>query len=839
MKDHIATMLSVLDAVGSEVPIVGQLITLANRAKECIDRMDATNETLAELTRAIARVEPTVRRYGGVTVDDDIRCKLENLKQLVMEICNHATKWSGKAMLKKMWNTNSYREKFESDRLLMVACLDSLSRAVEVDTNLGVKGLRLAQEDVRKLAEENNQIAATISEQVKALAAQMGAAPGNGQVSQEIMDALLGASEQQAAMRGEMNAKFDGAAARQAEMSGKLDALGNRSQDVLDQLLDASERQDAAGREQAAMSGKLDDGSKERAEMNGKLDDLIASDRGQDVLDKLNDASEIQAATAKKQEEIRREQAEINAKLDGLAASHEKQSRRQRAKSDRNAALGDAEIPEADITLEPEASLGVGGFGAVHLGRYYNKSVAVKVMDTKGLTMALGKKLEGDFTNEVSIMKNLTHPNIIRIWGCCTTVTNKLGSVHTVLVEFGDKLPPSWKLGVFDEAAHGMAYLYSRNPPVQHQDFKPANLLVMDDWGVKITDFGLSKSDITLSSTTMTNAGGANGGTLAYMAPEVHDEEPFTEKCDVYSYGVSLWEIWTGKVPFEGLKLGQLIKKVCYEKKRPSTDGLDVGMKKLVEKCWAHDPDERPNFEEIKEELRTLVPDHIEKPDGSGGARPKKDHGDEGELEHALKMQLEEERRAAQREKREKEELEAKLARLEMNSGNPTLNKNSSSTENESVDEKWERLLDDTEAEGNSIPVGDTLVMAVVEGVFLDGDDACNKKVLLGLMDIRNTGAVTKLEFKKFCSRWKKTGLDFAAYLEQETEKKRKEEEEAARKAQEEAAEAKRVADEERRQAEADAAAEKEREEERGKKLEEMGGEVALVDAAENGDAKM
>ena len=62
-----------------------------------------------------------------------------------------------------------------------------------------------------------------------------------------------------------------------------------------------------------------------------------------------------------------------------------------------------------------------------------------------------------------------------------------------------------------------------------------------------------------------------------------------------------MWEIWTGKVPFEGLKLGQLIKKVCYEKKRPSTDGLDVGMKKLVEKCWAHDPDERPNFEEIKE----------------------------------------------------------------------------------------------------------------------------------------------------------------------------------------------------------------------------------------------
>ncbi|GMI36524.1 hypothetical protein TeGR_g2476, partial [Tetraparma gracilis] len=146
-------------------------------------------------------------------------------------------------------------------------------------------------------------------------------------------------------------------------------------------------------------------------------------------------------------------------------------------------------------------------------------------------------------------------------------------------------------------------------------------------------------------------------------------------------------------------------------------------------------------------------------------------------------------------------ELQTKLVRQRMNSGTPTLNKNSSSAETETVDEKWERLRDDAGAEGKSIPADYTLVMAV-EGIFLDGDDACNKKVLLSLMDIGNTGVVTKGEFKKFCSRWKKTGLDFAAYLEQETEKKGGGGE-AARKAQEEAAEAKRVADEKRRQAEA------------------------------------
>jgi hypothetical protein len=144
--------------------------------------------------------------------------------------------------------------------------------------------------------------------------------------------------------------------------------------------------------------------------------------------------------------------------------------------------------------------------------------------------------------------------------------------------------------------------------------------------------------------------------------------------------------------------------------------------------------------------------------------------------------------------------FEAELTEQQINSGNPTLNKHSSSAETETVDEKWDRLRDDAGAEGKSIPADYTLVTAF-EGIFLDGNDVCNKEVLLRLMDIGNTGVVTKGEFKKFCSRWKKTGLDFAAYLEQETEKVRKAEE-------------------------------------RRKELQRMG-PGALVDAANKGDAKM
>jgi serine/threonine protein kinase len=100
--------------------------------------------------------------------------------------------------------------------------------------------------------------------------------------------------------------------------------------------------------------------------------------------------------------------------------------------------------------------------------------------------------------------------------------------------EFGDKLKMSLKLSFIDGAAQGMSYLHSRTPPVLHQDLKPDNLLVFDDWSVKVTDFGLSQSGITIASTSMSQAAGANGGTFAYMSPEVHDGDPFTEKCDVF-----------------------------------------------------------------------------------------------------------------------------------------------------------------------------------------------------------------------------------------------------------------------------------------------------------------
>ena len=110
-------------------------------------------------------------------------------------------------------------------------------------------------------------------------------------------------------------------------------------------------------------------------------------------------------ATSEQVENMRRE---IGEKLDGLLTSKEKNDKRKRARSERNAALEDAEIPEGDLKLEDEP-FAEGGFAKVYKALWANKvAVAVKVVNTKGLTKPKRDKLEKDFVKEIAVMKKVS-----------------------------------------------------------------------------------------------------------------------------------------------------------------------------------------------------------------------------------------------------------------------------------------------------------------------------------------------------------------------------------------------------------------------------------------------
>ena len=131
---------------------------------------------------------------------------------------------------------------------------------------------------------------------------------------------------------------------------------------------------------------------------------------------------------------------------------------------------------------------------------------------------------------------------------------------------------------------------------ILHRDLKSSNILLGEDWEVKLCDFGLS-ADKKEGKT------GVRVGTFQWMAPEVMgQEEKISESADVYSFGVILWEMLCQKIPFDGLSEQQIIGLVLHDQENhlePPTAGNEI-LIDIMEKCLQKTPKDRPSFMEIQ-----------------------------------------------------------------------------------------------------------------------------------------------------------------------------------------------------------------------------------------------
>ena len=151
------------------------------------------------------------------------------------------------------------------------------------------------------------------------------------------------------------------------------------------------------------------------------------------------------------------------------------------------------------------------------------------------------------------------------------------------------------------DAARGMRFLHTHKPTIIHRDLKSLNLLVDEQWTLKVTDFGLSRFK---SQQLMTG----QCGTFQWMAPEVVASQSYTEKADVYSFGVNLWELWTRKVPYGKLQPMQVAVAVMSKGKRPGVpDDMPSAYRSLMEACWEQKPEKRPPFTEIMLRLKDIA----------------------------------------------------------------------------------------------------------------------------------------------------------------------------------------------------------------------------------------
>ncbi|PWA76910.1 PAS domain-containing protein tyrosine kinase family protein [Artemisia annua] len=258
-------------------------------------------------------------------------------------------------------------------------------------------------------------------------------------------------------------------------------------------------------------------------------------------------------------------------------------------------------LPATNPTMNYSAVIHLpGSCGTVYHALWNGSDVAVKVFTKREYS----DDVILSFRKEVSLMKRLRHPNILLFMGAVTSpqhltiVTEFLprpNSISPSLIFFGSgslfqllqqnttKLDWRRRVHMAMHIARGMNYLHHCQPPIIHRDLKSSKLLVDKNLRVKVSDFGLSRIKHETYLTTRTAKGAPQ-----WMAPEILRNEQADEKSDVYSYGVILWEITTGKIPWDNLNSMQVIGAVGFMNQRLEIPkDVNPQWASLIECCWS------------------------------------------------------------------------------------------------------------------------------------------------------------------------------------------------------------------------------------------------------------
>ncbi|XP_057841092.1 serine/threonine-protein kinase STY8 isoform X1 [Cryptomeria japonica] len=254
--------------------------------------------------------------------------------------------------------------------------------------------------------------------------------------------------------------------------------------------------------------------------------------------------------------------------------------------------------------LKMERKVASGSCGDLYRGTYLGEDVAIKVLKQERLNEAL----EQECIQEIMILQNVRHKNVVRFIGACTKpphiciITEYMsgGSLYDYLrrQEGPLQLPTLIKYAI--DVSKGMEYLHENK--IIHRDLKAANLLMDKNYVVKVADFGVARF-LTQNNGTMT----AETGTYRWMAPEVINHQPYDQKADVFSFAIVLWELLTAKLPYDSLTPLQAALGVRQGLRPPIPENTHPKVAAILEQCWHEDPTKRPSFSEITIMLEKIL----------------------------------------------------------------------------------------------------------------------------------------------------------------------------------------------------------------------------------------
>lgn len=251
------------------------------------------------------------------------------------------------------------------------------------------------------------------------------------------------------------------------------------------------------------------------------------------------------------------------------------------------------ELKVATRDFRPECKIGEGGFGSVYKGRLRDGRIAaIKVLaedSTQGVK---------EFLTELSVISNLDHENLVKLYGCCLEGKNRIllfnylenDCLQKTLLDpgYNNNIDFTWEIrrNICLGIARGLAYLHEEiTPCIIHRDIKASNILLDADLNPKISDFGFAKLLPANKSHVSTRV----AGTIGYLAPEYASRGQLTKKSDVYSFGILLMEIVSGR---------------CN-----TNNKLPPGLRLLLERAW--ELYERDSLMEIVDSSLENDPEHV------------------------------------------------------------------------------------------------------------------------------------------------------------------------------------------------------------------------------------
>ena len=257
--------------------------------------------------------------------------------------------------------------------------------------------------------------------------------------------------------------------------------------------------------------------------------------------------------------------------------------------------------PEPKITdFDILKELGNGSFGRVFLARHKKTKVkyAIKAIDKQNRTNIEEKPY---FRRELEVMYKIHHPNVVKLFGhfednkYCYFIMEYIskGNVYNLLtLDKRKQLSTKVVATIMKDVISAAYFLHNMDPPIIHRDIKPENVLLHEGFVAKLTDFGWSNY-IQEDKERKTVC-----GTPIYLAPEIIKETGHDERVDIWCIGVLLFELITGKVPFQGNDIETLKNNILHLKINWPNE-MDPNARDLISKILKIDPDERLTLEEI------------------------------------------------------------------------------------------------------------------------------------------------------------------------------------------------------------------------------------------------